>query len=279
MSIALMVSEAFAIASGIMFKNAKASPASSDLFAIVAVASVFDALFLLAHWVMAEKYYRISLEVPFILNQGPVPAPTGWSSKAVNLTMWISCVVSSILANLSILDLGSTQNDLLMYVFNLIFTAVVIIVGSVLIYAIATIRKYLKDNEAEANTKNLWLHASSFGLMIVGQVAQIVVSLIFKAPNTLYITSLVLYMLALFSYSVLCVILWDLGTPEPDVEIEEPQPLSDVPVVQQITEEEAALRAHIWNLFVDEQANPMERSGRVTGSMIRGSQLLNKAVQ
>ena len=70
---------------------------------------------------------------------------------------------------------------------------------------------------------------------------------------------------------VLCIILWDLGTPEPEVVEEEPiEPEPTEPDFEMVNDDEqAALKAHIWNMFIQAQAERDAGKVRITESMFR----------
>ena len=80
------------------------------------------------------------------------------------------------------------------------------------------------------NTKNLLLHALSFGVFVVSDLVSIfVISTITITGSDVssqnldfvYITLMIDYLTSFISQCVLCVILWELGTPEPQPEQEE----------------------------------------------------------
>jgi len=54
--------------------------------------------FLVGHWILAEKYYCISNEVPLMLQGKDVPDPSCWSNKTVNRLMIITNIVSALIS-------------------------------------------------------------------------------------------------------------------------------------------------------------------------------------
>ncbi len=53
----------------------------------------FYATFNIGHWIFARKYYLIAYEIPFVINEDPVPKDTCLHKSAVNITFMVLSVL------------------------------------------------------------------------------------------------------------------------------------------------------------------------------------------
>ena len=134
----------------------------------------------IANWVMASRYHTISVEMPFVLDDEPIPR-----SRCTKASKDFCAIVCNTLAALGYegtnawgvwkelktegdweptpgsLYFNATAASLLTFNFSLMVS------GYVQIRAVLRVLSYFKDNDSPLNMKTLVLHATAFGLYIV----------------------------------------------------------------------------------------------------------------
>jgi hypothetical protein len=123
--------------------------------------------------VLAEKYYTVSVEMPYIELKVRVPKRKYCSRIALNRTM-ITLNVLLTLLNLLPFWITTNRKNLekevskpLMVFSELCFFPYIIIVlisGIILLNSVRKIRSFLKEKDESINTRNMLLHVTSFGL-------------------------------------------------------------------------------------------------------------------
>jgi hypothetical protein len=125
-----------------------------------------------SHWVLADKYYTVSIEMPYVIHEVDVPKRKCCSRVALNWTMISLNVVSAFYYIPFWYTTNLTNHDKdvskAWKIFSLIsyFPSIILLLisGLVLLNSVRKIRSCLKESDQSINTKNMWLHVSSFGL-------------------------------------------------------------------------------------------------------------------
>jgi large-conductance mechanosensitive channel len=215
---------------------------------------------------LAEKYYRISVEMPFILDMKPVPEPKCWSNEVINRLMLVFSVLASAIAGVGSQTtiISASFNYFIMGFLNMVVT---LITTCVLIRAVNKIRHCLEENKEKVNTIKIWLHSISFGLYTVS----IVVSTMGSGFDleTSWLKSVVgffAFFSAHVSLAILVFILWELGNPIEE-ERAETEPAQEEESEEDYEEQEA-IQARIWNQFIQKKRQE-EYTASVTVAMIR----------
>ena len=142
------------------------------LYAVTLSMIISESLFSVSHWVLAEKYYTVSIEMPYVIHEVNVPKRKYCSRIALNWTM-ITLNVGSAFYPIPFWYTTNLMNhekdvskawkifSLIYYFPSIIF---MLISGLVLLNSVRKIRSFLQESDQSINTKNMWLHVSSFGL-------------------------------------------------------------------------------------------------------------------
>ncbi len=130
-------------------------------------------LFALSHWLLAEKYYTVSVEMPYIELEVRVPKRKCCSRIALNKTM---ITLNVLLTLLNLIPFVITYNmmkhgkevskPLEVFSESCFFPYIIIILisGMILLNSVRKILNFLKEKDESINTRNMLLHVTSFGL-------------------------------------------------------------------------------------------------------------------
>ena len=127
----------------------------------------------MSHWLLAEKYYTVSVEMPYIVHEVKPPKRKCCSRTALNRTMITLNVIFTLL---NVLPYWYTTNrvnlgryvprawKILSELSYFPWVISVLISGLILLNAVRKIRSFLKKHDESINTRNIWLHVTCFGL-------------------------------------------------------------------------------------------------------------------
>jgi hypothetical protein len=218
-----------------------------------------------ANWIMASRYHTISVEMPYVLDDEPIPKKR--CTKFCKDSLLIAINLMASLSNEATNSYGIWKGfqEVNWYclsghdLFNLVtgislltFNFALMYSGFIQIRAVMRIRSYFNDNESPLNMKTLILHAMAFGLYILTLSIQSIVAVVTEdflcllpvCETSLWAT-LVLNFLSQMSLNF---ILWDLGTKPEDTDRG-----SEVSLVVEEFDEQAETHARIWNLFAKDR--------------------------
>ena len=143
--------------------------------------TLFLTLFSVAHWLIAEKYYVASIEMPYVVEQVRVPKRKWCAKQTLNRTMITLNVLASFLdavpywffKNQSIVNGSASEALTLLSLLGYYPQIILFLVSGIfLLVSINKIRAFMKEHDQSVNTKNMWLHALSFGTFTLSFLLQ-----------------------------------------------------------------------------------------------------------
>jgi hypothetical protein len=167
----------------------------------------------------------------------------------------------------------------LYFIFVGVDCALILFTGYVLIDSVIRIRQALRDRKGDANLKQMAIHAAAFGLFVVafigaravliltcfnskfnicGDKPECVCVIDASNANLLYKTVMGALDIASFiSQTLLCWILWDLGTAfkEDTIPPEASEICLSIEIRTESFDSEAEMQAKIWNMFARPRNN------------------------
>jgi hypothetical protein len=135
-----------------------------------------DICFCTGHWVLAFKYFKIAKNSPRIINGNEAAKTYNWLFySGLSLNILFPCLAGVFfILQYQIIDGQRTSGKKQIYDALIVFETAVslmqLVSGSFLIYAIYTIRNFMKsrgENGQEINLKTMILHSSAFGLYMI----------------------------------------------------------------------------------------------------------------
>ena len=127
----------------------------------------------MSHWLLAEKYYTISVEMPYIVHEVKPPKRKYCSRIALNWTMITLNVVFTLLNVLpywyttNLVNIGRyvPQTWKILSELNYFPWVILFLISDlILLNAVRKIRNFRKEHDESINTRNIWLHVTCFDL-------------------------------------------------------------------------------------------------------------------
>ena len=230
--------------------------------------SVGDLCFCEAHWILAFYFFKVAKNMPRRLSK----AEKKEQPKSYRCLYIIGVLINAIFPIaegvfylITALELSENGNPKILFMelgvlMPILVGLLQIVSGTMLIWAVLSIRSYLKSQGDDGEQINLWtllVHASSFALFLIGSTANTVLYSIevVKYTEKTYINYLVantfMQYCSFLSQCLLCVFFWQMSTKEPDPEPAEESESGEVQT--ESWDEDAELQARIWNSYLRER--------------------------